>query len=497
MEENSLLKCIRSSQEYGLGILDSFQYEPIYVFPKNFTGIYRPSHKVSGFEIIDLKELKCGLEVISQYYILSVVMPSLPSHMIKAVLNDVMTLILPIFMEMSYDEYQTPKSTDRHFKSKKLLKPELFEKLSEQLDSFMSLSFYRLFPYFLYEDEDFEVSSISFPCLSLPPALGSVACCFSLSIGLQLQIDMISQVLLHESTVTVHEILSLEQPSGVLKEIVLIYKGYLIAGSPSRQELSEIMRIYNSLRFYLRNDSFGEESHTEKVKISGEDFRVTLVSVRGVTAGVLIVPFSEGVNDYDPWMTAKVKRMLSEMNESKLIEKINQEFDQSLLKIESQILDANKKMELFNNMKKSRSLDSSPIGSPRSFGFKDKKYTPLFLSKHKIAVFHYALVDLVAGLVNSSHVSASGGFYMAVLRRVYCYYAELFEKISNDLQKTLSLNDGSRYFEVLARFPDYFECEKVAVVKFNNYLMFALYRGTIEGLKQFGYELICVNNKFY
>lgn len=497
MEENYLLKCIRSSAEYCLSILDNFQYEPIYVFPRNFVGVYRPSHKVTCAEVIDLKEAKCALEVINPYYILSFVLPSLPNHMIRAVMSEVLTLVQPIFNEMAYDEYQTPKSTDRVLKPKKLLKPELFEKLSEQLDSFMSLAIYKLFPYFLYEDEDFESSSISVQGLSLPVAFGSTACCFSLSINLQLQIDMMSQVLFHESSVTVHEILNLDQPSAVIKEVVFLYKGYLVAGSCGKVELSEILKIYNLRKFYLRNDSYGEESFSEKVKIGQEDCRITLVAVRGLTAAVILVQITDGNNDYDPWIICKINRMLSEMNESKVIDKINEEFDLNVLKIETQVLDANKKLELFNNMKKSRSLDSSPIGSPRSFGFKDKRYNPLFLSKHKISVFHYALFDLVSGLVNASQVYACGAFFMNVMRKLYCLYAELYEKIVSDEGKAMSLHDGSKYFEVLVKFQDYFDCEKVAVVKFRNYLMFGFYRGHVEGLRQFGYEVMCINNKFY
>ena len=485
MEENWMMKCIKGSGEYGLGILDCFQYEPVYVFPKSFVQVYKPGYKVKENEILRFNGMKCGVDCVSSYYILSFLVPDIPDFMIRNVMKDVLALVQPIFAEITFEEFLTPKSTDRHNKPKKALKPEILEKISEKLDNYLIVAIYKLYPYFLYDDENFEYSSINIPSLSLPTAFNAIGCSFALSVNTQLQIDMISHVLFHESTVTVHEILSLDPPSGIIKDLIFIYKGCVISGSVAKPELVEVLKIYNLHRMYLRNESFAEEHFSEKVKIDGNDFRLTLVANGGLTLAIIIAPITEGANDYDPWMVSKAKRLLSEMNESKLMDKIEQEFDLNVLRIESSILDASKKLEIFNNMKKSRSLDSSPIGSPRAFGLKDKKYTPVFMNKHKIRVFHYALVNLKTGLVNYSQVYAGAGFIMGVIRPLLSHYANLYEEIQA-LDKKDSL-------EIQVKFGEYLECEKVAVVYLDDFFLFSLYQGSIQGLKQFAYELICVS----
>lgn len=480
-----MMKCIKSSGEYGLGILDCFQYEPVYVFPKSFVQVYKPGYKVKESEILRFNGMKCGLECISSYYILSFLVPDIPDFMIRNVMKDVLVMVQPIFAEITCEEFLTPKSTDRNNKPKKALKPEILEKISEKLDSYLIVAIYKLYPYFLYDDENFEYSSINIPSLSLPTAFNAIGCSFVLSVSTQLQIDMISHVLFHESTVTVHEILSLDPPSGIIKDLVYIYKGCVISGSATKSELAEVLKIYNLRRMYLRNESFAEEHLSEKVKIDGTDFKLSFAAIGGLTLAIIIAPITDGVNDYDPWMISKAKRLLSEMNENKLIDKIEQEFETNVLKIETSILDANQKLEIFNNMKKSRSLDSSPIGSPRGFGFKDRKYTPVFMNKHKIRVFHYALVGLKTGLVNFSQVYAGAGFIMGVIRPLLSHYANLFEEIQ--------ALDKKDYLERQVKFGEYLECEKVAVVHLDEFLLFSLYQGTIQGLKQFAYELICVS----
>lgn len=478
-----MMKCLKSSGEYGLSILDIFQFEPVYVYPKNFSHVFKPGFKVKETQILRLNRMKCALAYVSNFYFLSFMVPDIPDFMILGVVNDVLAQVQPILADVTVEEYQTPKSTDRLSKPKKGIKPEVVEKLSEKLDGLLTVAIYKLFPYFLYEDEEFEYSSINVPSLSLPAAFGSIGCYFVLSVPLQLQVDMVSQILYHESTVTVHEILSLDPPSSIIKEVVFLYKGCVVSGSCSKPELIEIFKVYNLRRMYLRNETYAEEHFVEKVKINGGDLRLTFAAVGGLTVVVIIVPITEGNNDYDPWMVAKAKRLLAEMNESKVIEKIGKEFELNVLKVENSTLDVSKKLEIFNNMKKSRSLDSSPIGSPRSFGFKDQIYAAVFVSKHKIWVFHYALVNVRSGLVKFPQICAGSRFMMEVIRPLFCHYANLFEEINKAEKKDC--------LEIKVKFGEVLQCENVAVVSLDEFLLFSLYQGSLLGLKQFAYELVC------
>lgn len=486
MEENIMLKCIRKSQEYGVLILDSFQHEPIYIFPRNFTGTFKPPHKISSQEIINYRDIKCGVDIINPSYILVIIIPSIPDHIIKQTLSDTLQVVQPIFSEMSInqEEFLTPKSTERSAKHKKVLKPDLFEKLSELLEIFLSVSIYKIYPYFRYEDEEFENSPLSFPCVCLPIAIGASGLYFNLSIPLMMQLDMNLHILFHESTVTVHEVLSLEKPSGIIKDVLLMYKGYIISGSFPKNELTELMRIVNAKRLYMRNETFPQESFVERIKKGQEEVVISIVCTQGFIVAITIIPLTDGSNDYDPWFVDKAKRFCNELNEAKFILKIEEEFKQILYLTEIDAVEDPKKQELLSIMKKSRSLDSSPIGSPRGQGLKDKIYKPVYYPQHDLYVFHYALVDTITGLANTPHVIASSRWFMDVLRPLFSHYAQLYENISKC---------ASEFIEVNAKFSDIFDCENVVVLRIRNFYLYAMYRGSIENLKQFAYEIISSN----
>ena len=489
MEENLIQKCIKKSPEYAVLILDSFQYEPIYTFPRSFLPSFKPPFRVLSSQIIDYKDSKCGIEIINSFYVLILLIPSIPDHIITFTLQEILTIIRPLLSEMSVlqEELSTPKSTDRSLKQKKILKPDLYEKLGRVLEVFLSLSIYKIFPYFLYEDEEFSSSSINYPSLCLPIGIGGQALFLPLSASLLFNIDLAFDVLFHESTVTVHEILNLNSPSGIIKNLAFIYKGYVVTSTLEAWELAETMRIYNLNRFYMRNDSFANEKVFEKVSNDGKEAVISLICVRGLCLVITIFPFTDGSFDYDPWMTDKGNRLLSEMQEMKIIDMIEEEYQKNTFVIEKQASEEAKKQELLDLMKKSRSLDSSPIGSPRGSANVCKTVNPAFFSDHNLYLFHYALIDLNTGLVQTPQILASSKWFLYVLRPLFSHYSYLYKKI----------NEGSgQFFEVNAKFSDILTNEKIAAVKYKNCVLYAMFRGTKSSLIQFAFEQISLNFNF-
>ena len=483
-------KCISKSQEYGVLILDSFQHEPIFIFPKNFPCSFKPPHKVLSQEIINYRDIKCGLDIISQSYILVIILPAIPDHIIKQTLSETLQIVQPVFLEMAIlqeDHLTTPKSTDRSVRNKKVLKPDLYEKLNELLEVFLSYSIYRIYPYFLYEDEEFEHSCINFQSVCLPIALGGVACSFNLSVPLMMRIDLVCNILYHESVVTVHEVLTLDGPSAVIKDFALIYKGYVIAGGLEAWELNEVMRMYNTNRLYLRNESYPQDTFVEKVKKDSKEIMISLLTTCGLTIAVLVIPINSGENDYDPWLVDRAKRLASDLYELKLLQAIENEFSKTVFRIEQEAFDVSKKQEFLDIMKKSRSLDSSPIGSPRAGGIKDKLYEPVYFPQHDLYIFHYALLDTHSKLINCPTIFASSKWFMNVMRPLFYHYALLYEETKNSSKEIIQKN---------VKFAEMLENESVAVIRFEQYLLFSMFRGVPEKLKQFAYEIAANNYRF-
>ena len=482
------MRCIRLSQEYCFLILDSFQYEPIFIFPRTFSPLFKPPVKVCEQLILDYGEVKCGMEPINPSYILVLLLPSLPDHLIQHTLKDSLQLIQPLFCEMSIsqDEVATPKSTDRSFKQKKILRPEIFEKLSEQLEGFFSTAIYKLYPYFLYEDEDPVHSAMNYITLTLPIGLGAIGCYLPLTPALTFRVEQASNVMYHDSTVTVHEILTLDPPSSIILGVVVLYKGHIVLGNLPVWETSQVLRLYNTRRMYVRNDTFPQETWAEKVKnLDKSEVFIGFVATRGLVIATVTVPLRERENDYDPWLLDKGKRLAGEMHMAGVIDRIEAEFWKNEISVEKDNPDIAKRKEFISIMQKSRSLDSSPIGSPRGLSNKnDKLYVPKYLDRHDIYVFHYALVDMTTLLVTVPSVNGSALWNMGIMRPLMGHYSGLCEKIG----KT-----GKDYLEVHVKFGELLESEKVAAVKYRNFRLYAMYRGKPEKLKQFLYELVSFN----
>lgn len=487
MEENFALKCIRKSQEYAFVIVDSFQYEAIYIFPKNSVIVYKPHGKVTEQVIIDYGHSKCAMEAINLSYTLIVVLPSISDHIIKKTLEETLQVVRPLLSEMSIvqEEYSTPKGTERSVRPKKILRPDVFERLNELLEGFLTAAVYKIYPYFLYDDEEFTYSAINTLSLCLPIGIGGLAFFLPLPVQLSFQLEMTSHVLYHESTVTVHEILNLDSPSTVIEEFILIYKGYIISGQLPHWELNEVLRMYNTYGLYLKNSTSEQECFIEKVTKNDTNKVITMVVTMGLTVVIVAVMLNNGENHYDPWMVDKAKRLASELQAAGLIAKIDFELKKLKFSVEKLNPDYAKQQEILNNMKKSRSLDSSPIGSPRHFQSKEKIPQPLYIPYQNIYIFHYALIDLRSQLVTSPQILASPTWIMEIMRPLLSHYSKLYEKIQT-----------SNCIEVSVDFSEVLPCEKVAAVKYENFVLYAMYRGPIEKLKQFGYELISVNLDF-
>jgi hypothetical protein len=478
MEENSVIKCIKNSQEYGFLILDCFQYEPIYSFPKTFNSTYKPPRKVLQSEIIDYRGIKCGLELITNAFILVLIVPSIPDHILKQALLDISNDIAPLLSELAIQEELSTARTDSIPKPKKILKPEQYEVLSNTLEEILPLTIYKLYPYFLYEDEEALHSCINYPSLCLPIGIGGIGLYLSLPIDVLLQIDMACQVLFHDSTVSIHEIISLEPPSGIIKELILLYKGYIISGSLPAPELSSVLRIYNTKKLYKRNDTHPMESFYRKVRSNGKDFIISFICVRGLTIAIFLLAVNDGLNDYDPWMIDKGKRLANELQDRNIIDYIHQAYKKIEFNVEFDIIDNARKQELIDIMKKSRSLDSSPLGSPRN---KDKVCQPVYYPQHDLYLFHYALVDTRSCLICTPQIISNSLWNLLVLRPLFSHYALLYERLKSTSKDFIQIN---------ANFSNLLVKEKIIVAKYDNFVLYAMYRGNQGKIKQFIAELV-------
>ena len=236
----------------------------------------------------------------------------------------------------------------------------------------------------------------------------------------------------------------------------------------------------------MRNDTFPQETWAEKVKnLDKSEVFIGFVATRGLVIATVTVPLRERENDYDPWLLDKGKRLAGEMHMAGVIDRIEAEFWKNEISVEKDNPDIAKRKEFISIMQKSRSLDSSPIGSPRGLSNKnDKLYVPKYLDRHDIYVFHYALVDMTTLLVTVPSVNGSALWNMGIMRPLMGHYSGLCEKIG----KT-----GKDYLEVHVKFGELLESEKVAAVKYRNFRLYAMYRGKPEKLKQFLYELVSFN----
>ena len=177
----------------------------------------------------------------------------------------------------------------------------------------------------------------------MPIGIGGIGIYLPLSVPVLLQIEMACHLLYHESTVAVHEILSLDCPSGIIQDIILLYKGYVINGNLPVWELTEFMRIYNTNKMYLRNDTFPLDAMIERVKADGKEIVLSFISVRGLTIGIILIAFNDGNKEYDSWMIDKAKRVLSDLQELGAIDRIEEEYKRFEFKIEKELVDATKK----------------------------------------------------------------------------------------------------------------------------------------------------------
>jgi len=290
------------------------------------------------------------------------------------------------------------------------LKLDMNDKLKKALDPVFICLFYRIYPYILYEDEDFSTSPIIYPQVCLPLALGCSSLVLPVSVEVRMDIQDSLNLLYLDKTVIVHEILTLDSPSAVITSVMLMYRGCIITGNLPENDIKEVMKLYYANTLFVRTNTFPQFTLTSKIKIGKQEKVIALVAVKAGVLCIVLQALTDGTVDYDPWFVDKGLRVCKELDDKGIFEKLEEEYQKKIIKPE-----VNEHKERLSRtydqqiIRKSRSVASSPIGSPKSVADEKetKKYQPTYFPEHDIEVFHYVLADYKTKRLTVSPIKGS------------------------------------------------------------------------------------------
>lgn len=485
-------RSICNSNEYAVLIVSTRPTDsPLYVFPTNTSCNFNPPHPISNFHILAYSPSKVGIDLLYPGYYLSIIVPSISDSILKNIHLDAQNWIKSIYptsdsfpsvTDELISDRATPRSGRLSQREILSLKNEFNEKLKKSLDPIFTCLFYRLYPYFLYEDEDFLASAIVYPQTILPLALSCLALYMPISVELSMEISLAMNLLYLDNTVIVHEILTLDAPSAIIKSSVLLYKGQIVFGAADEEDLKEILRIYFMNSFFVRTNSFGHFSVSNRVKINKQERVITLAAIKSAVLCIILNPLTDGSVEFDPWFAEKGLRVCKQLDDSGTLEKLEAEFKGKIIEPEvKEVVQRFSKVAEAAALRRSRSAYNSPIGSPKSAQEPLKKYKPTYYPEHDIEVFHYALADYTKRQIIMSQLKCSKEWYINVLRPLYSYYAVLYEHFMN--------NPDDDYYEISVNFERGLENQKIAGCRLNQSILYLHYIGESENLKQFAYQL--------
>mgnify|MGYP000005050995 FL=1 len=496
--EDLELKGLLENGEIVVSITEvGFRVSSLYQFPSSASTNFKHLHTNSGFQILEYPNCKVALQSLFSNIYLVFVCPTVPNVILKAAFRnsyDYVKLIYPdektfpyVFEEplTSKSERSTSRSgrcTQREVMS---LRQETFEKLKKSLDPLFLCLFGRIYPLLMYEAESFEQSPIVHPQMVLPLALDCNYLYFPVSHESEYAILSSMNSLYSDLAVETHEVVTIDPPSSVLHSAVFIYKGYTVAGHMPDNCLKAVYKEYFENKLQQRSWSSSQFCVTKRLYIDNEEKVVSLVATRDAVLGMIIIPLNESIEEYDNWFIERGYVVLRDLEESELFKTLNEEIGSRWIKPEvprpKDWQESSEKTQ--DSVRKCKSVGASPISSPlrqRASVADIKKHVPSYLDQHDLHIYNYVLVNTEEKKAFTHLTYASEDWFMNIMRPLYCHYAQLAEVIRGKVQK---------HFEMKADFIYNLENMKLAVVKFAQFELYALYQGEIQRLEKLAIEL--------
>jgi len=300
-------------------------------------------------------------------------------------------------------------------------KAETADQMKSALDPIAQLALYRLLPFFCEDSEDFSSSPISEFYYTLPLVVDASTLHCPLPLDIQVDVARALNSIYQDSSVVVHEIITIDSPHAFPVGSALFHNGFLLSVSLAKAQLRACVVVCLLWDLFSRTDSAPHFACTTTVWVQGTRQTLTVVADYSLVLCLLLEPMDDKEQlGYDPVYLGKAEKALQILVRYELHAKVTAELGKLSIAPE-QPSDG----PLPSVRRRYSSTPTEPrVPSQLSVYSQgaEAPVQPMFVRGADLPLFHFAGVA-ATGLVFAHVVSASPDWFFYLYRPVLQLYS--------------------------------------------------------------------------
>ena len=331
-------------------------------------------------------------------------------------------------------------------------KVETTEQMKTALDPIAQLALYRLLPFFCEDSEDFNSSPISEFYYTLPMVVKACALYCPLPMDIQVDVARALNSIYQDSSVVVHEIITIDSPQTFPVGSALFHNGFLLNSSLAKGQLQACVAVCLLWDLFSRTDSAPHFARTITVWVQGVRQVLTIVADYSLVLCLLLEPLEEKDQlGYDPVYLGKAEKALQILVRYELHTKVTIELNKLCIAPEQPSeggpLSSVRRRYSASTPTESKTPSHLSVYSQGT----EAPVQPMFVKGSDLPLFHFAgVTDL--GLVFTHVVSASPDWFFYLYRPVLQLYSLLGMLNGMDVCVRLQIETSNPYRKAEGKF---------------------------------------------